>query len=225
VDRREGLRLGRGTRGGLLLAALVTSALALAGCGSSSTDASNAANGPFHGVDMRARSMTLTTADLAARFRSTQGRPTDLATLGSGHLMLVYFGYTHCPDVCPTTMASIASAVHQLSQADQQRVRVVFVTSDPERDTPPVMRAWLSNFDGGLAQPFVGLTASSRQIDAVAKTLDILIAPPVKHKNGTITVEHGAETIAFDDHRAQVLWSSDTPAPDYAADLARLLSS
>jgi protein SCO1/2 len=175
---------------------------------------------------MRERSMALTTADLEASFRGTQGGgSTDLAKLGSGRLMLLYFGYTHCPDVCPTTMASIASALHQLSQADQERVQVVFVTSDPERDTPPVMKAWLSNFDGGLARPFIGLTASSHQIDAVAKTLHILIAPPVKHKNGTITVEHGAETIAFADHRAQVLWSSDTSAPDYAADLTRLLSS
>ena len=66
--------------------------------------------------------------------------------------MLVYFGYTHCPDVCPTTMADLGTALRQLPAQIQQATQVVFVTSDPARDTAPVLRAWLANFDAGLAR-------------------------------------------------------------------------
>ena len=210
---------------GLVLVLLLVAATVLTGCASSPSTPANADHGPFHGVDMRQRSLSLTSGDLSVPFRSTSGGRTTLARLQSGRLMLLYFGYTHCPDVCPTTMADIGGALRELSPAQQQRVQVVFVTSDPERDTVPVMRAWLANFDGGLARRFVGLAETARQIDAVAGTLHILIAPPVRLKNGTVTVEHGAETIAFVDHRAQVLWSSGTSARQYATDLNRLLAS
>jgi len=172
---------------------------------------------------MRQRSLALTPEDLTARFRSTGGGTTTLGRLQQGRLMLLYFGYTHCPDVCPTTMADLGGALGRLTRDEQDRVQVVFVTSDPARDSPAVMTAWLAHFDGGLPRPFVGLTASPTRIDGVARSLHILIAPPVRHRNGTVTVDHGAETIAFLDGRAQVLWSSSTPAADYAADLRRLL--
>jgi protein SCO1 len=208
-----------------MLACLALAAVAaLSACTSGQQPVVNSDRGPFHGVDMRSRSMALTDADLHTTFRSTSGGTTDLASQQSGRLMLLYFGYTHCPDVCPTTMADVAGGLRGLSAAQQDQVQVVFVTSDPDRDTPPVMRAWLANFDGGLRRPFVGLTSSSQKIDSVAKSLHILIAPPVTHKNGTITVDHGAETIAFRDGRAQVLWSSGTASADFASDLQTLLS-
>jgi protein SCO1/2 len=169
--------------------------------------------------------MALTSDDMTMEFRSTLGHKTNLAALGSGRLMLLYFGYTHCPDVCPTTMASLASALQRLPSAEQAQVQVVFVTSDPMRDTPSVLKAWLANFDAELARPFIGLTASAEQIDAAAKTLHILIAPPVKHKNGTVTVDHGAQTIAFKGRHAEVLWSSATAPSDYADDVSHLLGT
>jgi protein SCO1/2 len=208
----------------LLAAAVLAVAVMAAGC-SAVAQSPNSDRGPFHGVDMRSRSLGLTARDLHARFRSTSGGPTSLADQQSGRVMLLYFGYTHCPDVCPTTMADLAGALSGLPAGDQGRVQVVFVTSDPTRDSPAVMRAWLAHFDGGLARPFVGLTASNRRIDALARTLHILIAPPVHHRNGRVTVAHGAETIAFLDGKAQVLWSSDTPPGDYASDLQRLLTA
>ena len=220
--RTRSLPVPAGSR--LLPALLLLVSVVVAGC-SSAQPTTNADRGPFHGVDMRTRSLNLTARDLRASFRSTAGGRTDLASLQSGRLLLLYFGYTHCPDVCPTTMADLAGALRSLPPADQDLVQVVFVTSDPTRDTPAVMRAWLANFDGGLARPFVGLTASSREIDAVARTLHILIAPPVHHKNGSVTVDHGAETIAFHDGRAQVLWSSGTSSSDYAADIQMLASA
>lgn len=155
-------------------------------------------------------------------FRSSQGGSTTLASLQARHLMLLYFGYTHCPDVCPTTMADLAAALRQLPNAVQARTQVVFITSDPARDTPAVMQDWLSHFDPTLVLPFVGLTAGITQIDAVAKSVGVPLQPPVTEPNGTITVEHGAQTLAFVGGRADVLWTAGTTPGDYAHDIMSL---
>ncbi|MDE3127026.1 MAG: SCO family protein, partial [Gemmatimonadota bacterium] len=75
----------------------------------------------------------------------THGEPYDFATQTKGTVTLLYFGYTHCPDVCPVQMANIAAAMRRLSRADRQRIKVVFVTTDPARDSLPQMRSWLNN--------------------------------------------------------------------------------
>lgn len=209
---------------------LVVGALALAalaGCGAhhaagaparvSGGSSSNGFDGDY--VD---RPVTLPASALTARFRSSAGGTTTLATLQRGHLMLVYFGYTHCPDVCPTTMADVGIALRQLPAQIQQATQVVFVTSDPARDTTPVMRAWLANFDAGLARPFVGLTASLHQIDRIATSVGVPLAPPVTHADGTVSVEHGAQTLAFVRDRANVLWLAGTTTADYAHDITTL---
>ena len=136
--------------------------------------------------------------------------------------MLVYFGYTHCPDVCPTTMADVGTALRELPAQIQQATQVVFVTSDPARDTAPVLRAWLANFDAGLARRFVGLTASLAQIDRVATSVGVPLAPPVTHPDGTVSVEHGAQTLAFVRNQASVLWLAGTTAAEYAHDITAL---
>lgn len=105
----------------------------------------------------------------------------------------------------------------------QVHTQVVFVTSDPERDTPPVMKAWLANFDTGLAiTPFVGLTASLAQIDAVATSVGVPLSPPTQEADGTISVQHGAQTLAFVDGQARVLWLAGTAVGDYVHDIAAL---
>ena len=180
-----------------------------------------ASSGAFDG-DHLDRPITLTASAAAASFRSSAGGSTTLAALQRGHLMLVYFGYTHCPDVCPTTMADLGLALRQLPAQIQQATQVVFVTSDPARDTGPVMRAWLANFDAGLARPFVGLTGSLPQIDRIATSVGVPLAPPVTHADGTVSVEHGAQTLAFVRDRASVLWLAGTTSGDYAHDITAL---
>ncbi len=135
---------------------------------------------------------------------------------------MLYFGYTHCPDVCPTTMADLGLALRQLPVQVQEHTQVVFVTSDPGRDTPAVMKTWLANFDPGLVRPFVGLTASIKQIDAVATSVGVPLEPPVKEADGTISVEHGAQTLAFVAGKASVLWLAGTTSAQYAHDITRL---
>jgi len=213
-------------------ALLLTAALALVGCGASSADrppatvstgtASTGTSSAGLRGDRLSTPITLTAAAKADEFTSSAGGKTSLATLQQGHLMLLYFGYTNCPDVCPTTMADLGSALRQLPSQVQARTQVVFVTSDPARDTPTVMKAWLAHFDSGLIHHFIGLTAAITQIDAVAKSVGVPLSPPVRAPDGTITVEHGAQTLAFVDSAARVLWTADTPVPDYAHDIEQL---
>jgi protein SCO1/2 len=159
-----------------------------------------------------------------AVFRSSLGGTTTLAKLQKGHLMLLYFGYTSCPDVCPTTMSDLHLALQQLPALTQAHTQVVFVTSDPAYDTTARMKTWLSHFDGGGAQlPFVGLTASLKQIDSVAKSVGVPLSPPVVEKDGSISVEHGAQTLAFVGGKASVLWLAGTTPADYAHDIGLLI--
>jgi len=218
--------------GGALTAALF---IALTGCSTTTTTTSHSDPGrpitmdgsssswsatAFRGDEL-SHPIPLDATAQAATFAST-GAPTSLGALQQGQLMLVYFGYTHCPDVCPTTMADLGQALRQLPAPVQARTQVVFITSDPARDTPPVMKAWLSNFDPGLPHRFVGLTGTVTQIDTLAKSVGVPLFPPVTEPNGTITVQHGAQTLAFVDGQARVLWTAGTAVGDYGHDISAL---
>jgi protein SCO1/2 len=198
----------------------ILGASASAGGGSNSGDDTS-----FRG-DHLSQPVTLSASSQAARFDSSAGGTTTLGDLQQkGQLMLLYFGYTHCPDVCPTTMQDVGAALRQLPTQIQAHTQVVFVTADPDRDTPAVMKAWLSNFDNNIVLPFIGLTAKVTQIDAVAKSVGVPLEPPVKASNGTITVEHGAQTLAFRNDTANLVWTSDTSSADYGHDINLLLTN
>jgi len=184
----------------------------------------SAASGGLRG-DQLPTPVALSAVDLADPFRASTGASTTLNTLQQGKLMLLYFGYTHCPDVCPTTMADLGLALRQLPIQLQTHTQVVFVTSDPQRDTPAVMKTWLNNFDGGLQTRFIGLTASLKQIDKVATSVGVPLSPPVVEPDGTVSVEHGAQTLAFQNGKAQLLWLAGTSVADYAHDITVLLDS
>ena len=184
-------------------------------------DGGSSAPGGIRG-DTLSPAVALTTSALDAVFDSSSGGTTTLRNLQKNHLMLLYFGYTHCPDVCPTTMADLGQALRTESPLIQARTQVVFITSDPARDTPDVMKAWLANFDPGLLLRFVGLTAPIKQIDSVASSVGVPLEPPVTEPDGTISVEHGAQTLAFVNDKASVLWLAGTTPADYAHDIVKL---
>jgi protein SCO1/2 len=169
--------------------------------------------------------VVLSAAARDAVFRTSTGGTTTLGDLQKNRLMLLYFGYTHCPDVCPTTMADLGQALRGEPALIQARTQVVFVTSDPVRDTPDVMKTWLANFDPGVLLKFVGLTATPKQIDSVATSVGVPLEPPVKEPNGTYSVEHGAQTLAFVNDKASVLWLAGTSVADYAHDIDALAPS
>ncbi|MFF4405093.1 SCO family protein [Streptomyces sp. NPDC001262] len=143
--------------------------------------------------------------------KETKGRP-----------VLLYFGYTYCPDVCSTVVSDIAAATKKLSKEDQEKLQVVFVTTDPERDTPKRMREWL---DAQGGQNIVGLTGDFDTIQAAAKPLGILVEKPKKEKDGSITVSHGAEVVGFSpkDDAAHWIYTSSTTSDQYAQDLPKIV--
>ncbi|MEU5321986.1 SCO family protein [Streptomyces sp. NPDC021056] len=151
----------------------------------------------------------------------TQGEKYDLREQTKGRPTLIYFGYTHCPDVCPLTMNNIAVAKKQLTKAQQDELRIVFVTTDPDRDTPKALGKWLKGIDSQV----VGLTGDFATIQAGARTLGISIEPPHKDKNGKIVSTHGTQVVAFSPKTdgGYVLYGEDATVDDYTKDLPELI--
>jgi protein SCO1/2 len=151
----------------------------------------------------------------------TRGRPFDFRRETAGSVTLLYFGYTHCPDVCPLQMAHIATALHDLGPAVASRVRVVFVTTDSVRDTPARMREWLDRFDSS----FVGLTGSLDRVNAIQRGTHILAAARREPDGaGGYLMGHAAAVLAFTrDDTAHVAFPGAVPDSSWAADLARLV--
>lgn len=129
----------------------------------------------------------------------TEGRPYDFAERTEGRPRLVYFGYTNCPDECPTAMADIAPALWSVPATLREQVEVLLVTTDPDRDSAPVLRSWLDQFDSG----FAGLRGTAAQVDAAQSAPGIQPAEkqgPIKtlpgrpneheHKAGTVPHTH-----------------------------------
>lgn len=152
----------------------------------------------------------------------TQGEKYDLRKETKGRPTLIYFGYTHCPDICPLTMNNIAVAKKQLPKSEQDQLRVVFVTTDPARDTPAELGKWLK----GIDTQFVGLTGDFATIQASARTLGISIEPTHKDKKTGKTVSvHGTQVVAFSPKTDEgyVLYGEDATVDDYTKDLPRII--
>jgi protein SCO1/2 len=151
----------------------------------------------------------------------TSGKPFDLREQTKGKPTLLYFGYTHCPDVCPLTMGNLAVARKALPKADQDNLRIIMVTTDPERDTPASLGSWLKAQDPS----FIGLTGDFKTIQAGARTLGIGIEPSKTEKNGDVVSMHGAQVIAFSpkSDEGYVLYGEDTTPEDYTKDLPKIV--
>lgn len=158
----------------------------------------------------------------AITLTDTTGHPFDLPRRTAGTLTLLYFGYTHCPDVCPTTMADLAATLRLLTPAQRAKISVVFVTTDPNRDTPAVLKAWLGQYSPG----FIGLTGPFATIQRAASSVGIAIQKPVPLPGGGYTVTHGAEVLAFDstDGKAHVVYTSGETVAQYRHDIPLLLA-
>ena len=111
----------------------------------------------------------------------------------SGKVVAVFFGYTQCPDVCPTTLQEFVE-VKQALGADGNKLQAIFVSLDPERDTPQVLKAYLANFD----ESFVGLHGTPDEIAAVAKDFKIFFKKVPGKTEGTYTLDHSAGTYLYD---------------------------
>ncbi|HKY59798.1 MAG TPA: SCO family protein [Gemmatimonadota bacterium] len=152
----------------------------------------------------------------------TAGEPYDFLEETRGKAALLFFGYTHCPDVCPIHMGNIAAVLKDLGYERRRRVEVVFVSTDPERDTPERIRSWLDRFDPA----FVGLRGSRARVDSIQRSLGL---PPSvlepKAADGGYAVGHAAQVLAFPpDGPARVVYPFGTRQADWAHDLPLLVS-
>ena len=186
--------------------------LALVGC-----DAPSSSGGTptaFKGIDITgaeyARTLSLT---------DQNGQPRTLADF-KGKVTVVFFGYTQCPDVCPTTMAELAQVKAALGK-DGDRVQGVFVTVDPDRDTADVLKAYMSAFDPG----FVALRGTPEQVAAAAKEFKVFYAKVPGKTEGSYSVDHPAGSYVFDAQgKVRLFVRYGSGAEALAADLKTLLA-
>jgi protein SCO1/2 len=151
----------------------------------------------------------------------TAGRPFPFAKATRGKLTYLYFGYTHCPDACPTTMTDISYALYEQPASVRRGVEVVFVTVDPKRDTRRALRAWLDHY----SPSFVGLTGSPAQIEAAEREAGVPLAPPEKQKGSNYSVAHASIVLPYSpDGLAHVVYTQGFHANAYAHDMPLLLA-
>jgi protein SCO1 len=196
--------------GFLTLAA--AAAFCAAGCGVSAEGGGRAYRGATLAHPIPRPSFTLT---------DTHGQPFDFRAKTDDTVTLLFFGYLNCPDVCPVHLTNIASVMHNLPYEVTGHLRVVFVTTDPARDTPEKLQAWLANFDPS----FIGLRGTPEQVKAIEKSVDV--APAVAaapDSAGNYEVGHAAQVIAFTrDDSAHVVYPFGTRQADWAHDLPLLV--
>ena len=158
--------------------------LILAGC---DRLAGQSAKPTFHFTD-------ITGAEFARKLElpDVDGRPRTLADW-KGKVTVVFFGYTQCPDVCPTTMAELAQ-IRKLLGADGDKLQTVFVTIDPERDTAEILKAYVANFGPGVT----ALRGSPEQTAAAAKEFKVFYAKVGGKSPGSYSMDHSAASFVFD---------------------------
>ncbi|WP_086804683.1 SCO family protein [Streptomyces caniscabiei] len=206
-------------------ALLVAAVLGLSACGTGDSSTTSVAEvsdtGPQRNFTVL--DQPFTKPDLV--LTDTNGKSYDLRKETAGKPTLIYFGYTNCPDVCPLTMNNLAVAKKEIAKkvpkAELANLRLVFVTTDPERDTSAGLGKWLKGIDSEI----VGLTGDFDDIQAGARTLGISIAPPTKDKNGKTVSEHGTQVIAFSPKTdgGYVLYDDNATVQDYEKGLPKLL--
>jgi protein SCO1/2 len=166
------------------------------------------------------RSTDITGADFGKELALTghDGKPRSLADF-RGKVVVLFFGYTHCPDVCPTTLADMAAVMKQLG-SDAARVQVLFVTLDPERDTPAVLANYAPAFDAG----FLGLYGDAAATQRAAKEFKIFYEKRPGGAPGSYTLDHSGQSYVFDTQgRLRLFVRHDRIAQDLAEDLRALL--
>jgi protein SCO1/2 len=167
------------------------------------------------------KAIDLTGADYAKDFQLTDqnGQLRSMKDF-QGKLVVMFFGYTQCPDVCPTTLADLAEA-KKLLGPDGAKVQGLFVTVDPERDTPEVLKGYMANFDPG----FLALRGTPEQLAAVAKDYKVYYKKVDGKTPTSYTMDHSAANFVYDTKGRLRLYSRYDAGPQsLAADLKLLLA-
>jgi protein SCO1 len=194
------------------LLALVALPAALAAC--------DPAGGPT-GAGKSFKAVDITGADYARELKlpDAEGRLRDLGEF-KGRIAVVFFGFAQCPDVCPTTLLELAEVKKALG-ADGERVQGIFVTIDPERDTPEVLKSYVGNYGAG----FIALRGTPDETRAVAKHFKVYYNKVPGKTEGSYTMDHTAGSYVFDTQgRVRLFTRYGTGAEALVHDLKLLLA-
>jgi protein SCO1/2 len=150
----------------------------------------------------------------------TSGAAFDFKQRTQGYVTLLFFGYTNCPDECPMHMANLGAALKRVPTAIADQIKLVFVTTDPARDSPAVMRRWLDLFD----RHAIGLTGTERAIEAVEKAAGVPVAAKTGPATGNYGVAHANFVLAYSkDNLAHVIYPGGVSKEDWVHDLPLLI--
>ncbi|PWN04026.1 SCO family protein [Nocardioides silvaticus] len=151
----------------------------------------------------------------------TEGAPYSLAEDTDKPMTVVFFGYTHCPDICPLVMNNIGAALNRLDDEEREQVDMVFVTTDPARDDAATLRDYLDGYGEG----FIGLTGDLEDIVAAGDPLHLYVSDGKKLPSGGYDLGgHSTFVLGIDENdEAVVVWNQETSAPELATDIQILL--
>ena len=150
----------------------------------------------------------------------TSGTPFDFWQQTHGRVTLLFFGYASCPDQCPLHLSNIASGLKKLPGAVADQITLVFVTTDPGRDTPKVMRGWLNQFD----KHFIGLTGTQAAIDSAERATGVPLATRAGRADASGAVAHANFVVAYTrDNLAHVIYPGGVTQDDWLHDLPQLV--
>jgi protein SCO1/2 len=195
----------------ILLVSTIGSAALLAACDKSAPPGPKVS---FNAVD-------ITGASYASKLDlpDVDGKSRTLADF-KGKVTVVFFGYTQCPDVCPTTLAQMAE-VRRMLGPDADKLQTVFVSVDPERDTAEILKAYMHSFDDS----FVALRGSAEQTAEVAREFKVIYQKVPGKTPGSYTMDHTAASYVFDPQgRIRLYVRYNTPVADLAKDLKNLIA-
>ena len=218
----------------LLPLLVLATLLWLPACGPASDVPSSGESGPYSGRNLP---YPLQKPDFT--FTDVNGQAYDFRAETEGFVTLLFFGYTSCPDICPIHMANIGAVLRDLPSETAERIKVVFVTTDPERDTPERMRDWLAR----VHPSFIGLTGPLEEVHAAEAAL-LLPSSVIEQRHVAVDsaaahaataarapatagyiVGHASAVVAFTaDGLSRVMYSSETRQQDWRRDLPRLVA-
>lgn len=190
----------------LTITLLSAAALALAACTSSAS--------------YTAHDITGIMPDLNFELTNENGERVDETDYDEARLTLLFFGYTHCPDICPMTLSQLSAAISGLDKQVRDDINVLFVSVDPRRDPPKRLKAYTAHF----GPQFIGLTGTQEQLTQLTKAMRVTYGYGEPNAQGFYLVSHSAAVFVFDDQgRVRLLISQDQSVDKITQDLQTLL--
>jgi protein SCO1/2 len=228
------------SRSAAMNAGILLSGLLLAGCGADAPAPGDGRSASVHSAEAEGVAFHGTLMDPAKprpelELPTTEGEVFDVSERPDDEVTLLFFGYTHCPDLCPTTMADLAVARDMLSPEVRDRVQVVFVTEDPARDTPESLRVWLDRFDPEFTGLIGGNEATAAALEDLYLPETVQVPDPSEavvhphegdgHTHGDYSVDHAGIVYAWGPGGRSLIYTGGTTPEQYAEDLTRLATT